>query len=137
MGSSKPQIVTEDPIALGTLYGVAATASFEVGSNDYTTIIIDVDAGVSTTAIKIKPQVPDLAGNWVDVYVAGSSGFVADEIVIPLADSTNNQRRAVRLDTRGISTMRLIQKTTGGSGTLQSVQAIRDGSSTPTPRSSS
>ncbi len=134
MGSTNPQILTGSAFALGEAYSSNATDPFEVGSNDSTTLIIDVDTQASVTGITLKPQVWDGEG-FVDLYSEGESGFVVQEFTIPLAASTAGQKRAIRLDTLGIRDMRVMAKLEGGIGSLNSIKAIRDGSNNNTPPS--
>ena len=134
MGSSKPQLLLGSAFALATSYGSAFTDSFEVQGNDFTTIVIDIDAGASVTGLTIKLQHVDDNGA-VDFYRSGDSGFVVEEFALPAIAATTGQRFAIPLYTRGMGSVRIGAKTVGGTGTLNSIHAIRDGSETPTPRS--
>jgi hypothetical protein len=135
MGSTKKvQSISATAIVTATTYTGGESPSFNVGSNDITTLVFDVNAGSGTSAIVLKIQ--EMNGDSEsDFYKSGDSGFEVDEISIPLTASTNNQRFAIRLDTRAMNDIRTVAKTVGGTGQINTIEAIRDGSTTPTPPS--
>lgn len=130
MGSSNPQSEISTPISLTTSYTGGETPEFNTTSNDLTTLIFDVTTSTGVTAITFKIQIDS-----VDFYKSGDSGFEVEEVTIALAASTANQKFAVRLDTRGMGDIRVVAKTVGGTGTLNGIQIVRDGSATITPAS--
>jgi len=130
MGSSNPISIDNEAIAVSTTFSGGESSEFDLTGNDSATLLFDVNAGSGTSAIVYKFQsMPDES----DLYRKGDDGFELEEIEIPLTASTNNQKHSIRIDSRAIKDARVVARTVGGTGQINSIKIIIDGSATLTP----
>lgn len=131
MGSSKTTQLQSSPIDLTTSFTGGESETMQLAPFDDATLILDIDAGSGTTQIDLKFQaMPEQA----DIYKPGDDGLEVDLFEIPVTASTNDQKRAVRIDARALNDVRMVAKSVGGTAQIKSIGVIRDGTDNPTPQ---
>lgn len=127
MGSSKPKRIATG-LSVTTSYG-GATEVIDFANVDFATLLVDFNAGSGADALVFKIQ--HSPGPY-DLYRVSEGVAGLDEISIPMTASTNGQKRAVRLDVRGVNKAILDFKAPG-LGTLVSVDLVMDGTDNSAP----